>query len=133
MKEKKRVAIKYITDAAKLISGVIEDDDVIAGYQWIIDCLQQSQNFPEVESEIEICKALAFLKKKNIDNAIETLKSFEKKDKLLMAKAASNISFLYFLENDFKNSEKYSEVAIDYDRYNVITYFKTDNIGQSIS
>jgi intraflagellar transport protein 88 len=59
------------------------------------------------------------LKKKNIDSAIETLKSFEKKDKLLMAKAASNISFLYFLENDIKNSEKYSEIAIDYDRYNV--------------
>jgi len=35
-----------------------------------------------------------------------------------MAKAASNISFLYFLENDIKNSEKYSEIAIDYDRYN---------------
>jgi len=39
MKEKKRVAIKYITDAAKLISSVVEDDDVILGYQWIIDCL----------------------------------------------------------------------------------------------
>lgn len=120
IKEKKRVAIKYITDAAKLISPIIEQDDVILGYQWIIDCLQQNQNFPEVESEIDICKALAFLKKKNIDSAIETLKSFEKKDKLLMAKAASNISFLYFLENDIKNSEKYSEIAIDYDRYNVI-------------
>lgn len=35
-----------------------------------------------------------------------------------MAKAASNISFLYFLENDLKNSENYSEIAINYDRYN---------------
>lgn len=118
IKEKKRAAIKYITDAAKLIAGIIEEDDIIQGYQWIIDSLQQQQNFPEVESEIDICKALAFMKKKQIDNAIETLKSFEKKDKMLMAKAASNISFLYFLESDFKNSEKYAEVAIDYDRYN---------------
>ena len=39
MKEKKRVAIKYLTDAAKLISSIVEDDDVILGYQWIIDCL----------------------------------------------------------------------------------------------
>ena len=37
-----------------------------------------------------------------------------------MAKAASNISFLYFLENDLKNSENYAEIAINYDRYNVI-------------
>ena len=40
-----------------------------------------------------------------------------------MAKAASNISFLYFLENDIKNAEKYAEIAIDYDRYNVIYVF----------
>lgn len=32
IKEKKRVAVKYITDAAKLIAGIIEEDDVIAGY-----------------------------------------------------------------------------------------------------
>jgi hypothetical protein len=40
IKEKKRVAIKYITDAAKLIAPIIEQDDLILGYQWIIDCLQ---------------------------------------------------------------------------------------------
>jgi hypothetical protein len=32
IKEKKRIAVKYITDAAKLIASIIEDDDVIAGY-----------------------------------------------------------------------------------------------------
>jgi len=41
---------------------------------------------------------MAHLKKKNIEEAIKTLKSFEKKDQSLMARAASNISFLYFLE-----------------------------------
>ncbi len=61
---------------------------------------------------------MAFLKKKDIDSAIETFKSFEKKDKILMARAASNISFLYFLEGDYKSSEKYADVAINYDRYN---------------
>jgi len=35
-----------------------------------------------------------------------------------MARAATNISFLYFLEKDFKNSEKYADMALDYDRYN---------------
>ena len=40
-----------------------------------------------------------------------------------MAKAASNISFLYFLESNFKESEKYAEIAIDYDRYNVKKLF----------
>lgn len=56
----------------------------------------------EAENEVEICKAIAYLKKKNIEKAIDTLKGFEKKDKVFMARIATNISFLYFLENDFK-------------------------------
>jgi len=49
---------------------------------------------------------MAFLKKKSIEKSIETLKGFEKKDKVMMGRVATNISFLYFLENDFKNAEK---------------------------
>lgn len=75
-------------------------------------------NYPDVEAEIEICKGMAYLKKKNIEKAIEAMKSFEKKDKKMMAKTASNISFLYFLEGDYKNAEKYADIAINYDRYN---------------
>lgn len=41
---------------------------------------------------------MAYLKKKNIENSIETLKGFEKKDKVIMGRVATNISFLYFLE-----------------------------------
>ena len=62
----------------------------------------KASSFPEAENEIEICKAMAYLKKKNIEKSIETLKGFEKKDKSIMARIATNISFLYFLENDFK-------------------------------
>ena len=90
---------------------------MIEGLNWLLESLSSSK-YPDVQSEIEICKALAFLQKKNIEKAIETLKGFEKKDKSLMARAANNISFLYFLENDSKNAEKYAEVAINYDRYN---------------
>jgi len=42
--------------------------------------------FPEVESEVEICKAMAHLKMKNMEKSIETLKSFEKKDKVMMGR-----------------------------------------------
>ena len=45
------------------------------------------------------------IKTKEIEKAIESFKSFEKKDKILMALASNNISFLYFLENDFKGAE----------------------------
>jgi len=80
--------------------------------------LIKNSNFSELESEIEICKAMSFLKRKNIDLSIETLKGFEKKDKSIMARASLNISFLYFLEGDYKNAEKYAVMAVEYDRYN---------------
>jgi intraflagellar transport protein 88 len=58
------------------------------------------------------------MKNKNFDKAIEVFKSFEKKDRIMMARASTNISFLYFIEKDWKNAEKYADVAIKNDRYN---------------
>jgi intraflagellar transport protein 88 len=116
IKEKKREAIKIIVDSAKMIAPVIEDD-VIAGFDWILETLKSSY-FPEVESEVEICKAMAYLKKKEMEKAIETLRSLEKKDKIMKARIATNISFLYFLENDHKMAEKHADEAINFDRYN---------------
>lgn len=116
LKARKREAHKYIVDAAKLIAPVIEDD-LISAYDWILEALKASP-YADVESEIEITKALSYLKKKELEKAIDSLKQFEKKDKMMMARAATNISFLYFMENDIKNAEKYADIAIDYDRYN---------------
>ena len=84
--------MKIIVDAAKLIAPVIENDSV-GGFNWIIETLKASY-FPELESEVEICKAMAYLKKKNMEKSIETLKSFEKKDKVLMGRVATS-TFLY--------------------------------------
>ena len=50
--------------------------------------------------------------------AIETFKSFENKDQKLLGAAATNLSFLYFLDGDFKQAESYAGVAMSHDRYN---------------
>lgn len=116
LKEKKRQALRYIVDAAKLMAPVIEDD-IIEGYEWIISVVKASP-YSTAQSEVEICKALAYLKKKNLEKAIETLKEFEKKDQVIMAKAATNISFLYFMEGEYNDAEKYAEIAVEHDRFN---------------
>ena len=116
LREKRRRALKYIVDAAKLIAPVIEDD-IIEGYDWLISVVQDSQ-YNSAQSEVEISRALTFLRKNSIEKAIEALKAFEKKDKAVMAKAASNISYLYFLEGDYENAEKYAEIAVRHDRFN---------------
>ena len=82
VKEKKREIFKYIVNTSKLIAPVIEND-IIKGFDWIIEAVNSS-SYAEIESEIEICRAMAYLKRKNIEKAIETLKGFEKKDKIMV-------------------------------------------------
>lgn len=108
--------LKYIADAAKLIAPVIEED-ILAGYEWLIETLKNSK-YSDIQSELEIAKALVHVKNKNIEIAIECLKSFEKKDKKMMILASTNLSFLYLLENDFVNAERYCDMALKNDRYN---------------
>ncbi len=62
LKEKKKFAMRFIVDSAKLIVGSIEED-MISGYDWIIAMLKTA-NLQEIESEIEICKAVNFIKQK---------------------------------------------------------------------
>jgi len=116
VKAKRKDEIRLIITSAKLIAPVIEND-VIESYEWILEKLKTS-SYPEVESEVEIFKAMAFLKKKEIERSIETLKGLEKKDKTTMSRVASNISFLYFLEKDYNEAERYVDIALNNDRYN---------------
>lgn len=110
LKEKKKEALHYVSSAAKLVAPIIEQD-VIVGYNYVIEALKAA-NLPEVESEMEIAKSIHYIKNKEIERAIESFKAFEKKDKIMMAMASNNISFLYFLENDFKAAEQFSDLAI---------------------
>merc|ERR1719238_830441 len=90
---------------------------VASGYDWLVRELQQA-DLPQIASQMEIAKALALLKAKKYAQAITVLKSFEKKDPPLQAMAATNLSFLYFLEKDTSQADKYADLAIKNDRYN---------------
>lgn len=46
------------------------------------------------------------------------LKGFERKENALKARAATNLSFLYFLEGDYAQADKYADLAVRNDRYN---------------
>ncbi|VDP96158.1 unnamed protein product [Trichobilharzia regenti] len=50
--------------------------------------------------------------------AIDTLKSFERKDARIACTAATNLSFLYFLEGDLQQADRYADQALAADRYN---------------
>eukprot|EP01137_Pigoraptor_chileana_P011551 Opistho-2@62614 len=115
-REKRKTAEKCIMIAAKLIAASI-DVSFAAGYDWCVEQVKSSA-YSELASELEITKAITFLKMKDFKQAIDSLKKFEKKDTKMMSTAATNLSFLYFLENDLKHAEKYADQAIHADRYN---------------
>ena len=113
---RKTQAIKLITDCAKLIAPIIENT-VEEGYEWIIESLKNS-NYQDIQSEMEMSKALVYVKNNKINEAIALLKVFEKKNKKYMTHAATNLAFLYLLEQNYPMAEKYTDMALKYDRYN---------------
>eukprot|EP00003_Mantamonas_plastica_P013178 TRINITY_DN2314_c0_g2_i7.p1 TRINITY_DN2314_c0_g2~~TRINITY_DN2314_c0_g2_i7.p1 ORF type:complete len:617 (+),score=258.94 TRINITY_DN2314_c0_g2_i7:426-2276(+) len=117
MKERQEEASQLVIKAAKLIAPVV-GPDIAAGFDFVIQCVRASSVYSEIVHELEILKAITFLKKKQYNDAIETLKSFEKQDTRLQAIASTNLSFLYFLEGNYKHATRYADTAVKSNRYN---------------
>ncbi|XP_044524241.1 intraflagellar transport protein 88 homolog [Gracilinanus agilis] len=115
-RERKAMAEKYIMTAAKLIAPVIETSFAI-GYDWCVEVVKASQ-YVELANDLEINKAITYLRQKDFNQAVETLKMFEKKDSRVKSAAATNLSFLYYLENEFTQANSYADLAVNSDRYN---------------
>ena len=113
---RKKKACDYIMTASKLVAPVLDKENWISGFDWVIESL--SPEYPKIASEMIIAKSMQYLKNKQFKEAIEVLKGFEKKEKELMARAATNLSFLYFLEGDISQADNYANIAVQTDRYN---------------
>ncbi|KAH0625119.1 hypothetical protein JD844_033251, partial [Phrynosoma platyrhinos] len=114
--DRKATAEKYIMTAAKLIAPAIETSFAV-GFDWCVEVVKASQ-YIELANDLEINKAITYLRQKNFNQAVETLKMFEKKDSRVKSAAATNLSFLYFLENEFTQASNYADLAVNSDRYN---------------
>ncbi|XP_055015680.1 LOW QUALITY PROTEIN: intraflagellar transport protein 88 homolog [Boleophthalmus pectinirostris] len=112
----KALAEKYIMTAAKLIAPAIESSFAV-GFDWCVEMVKNSQ-YVELANDLEINKAITYLRQKDFNKAVETLKTFEKKDSRVKSAAATNLSGLYFLEKDFEQADRYADLAMSADRYN---------------
>ncbi|KAM4561852.1 intraflagellar transport protein 88 homolog isoform 1-T1 [Fundulus diaphanus] len=112
----KVLAEKYIMTAAKLIAPAIETS-FAGGFDWCVDMVKSSQ-YVELANDLEINKAITYLRQKDFNQAVETLKTFEKKDSRVKSAAATNLSFFYFLEKDYDQADRYADLATNADRYN---------------
>ncbi|XP_057388926.1 intraflagellar transport protein 88 homolog isoform X6 [Balaenoptera acutorostrata] len=82
-----------------------------------VEVVKASQ-YVELANDLEINKAITYLREKDFNQAVETLKMFEKKDSSVKSAAATNLSFLYYLENEFAQASSYADLAVNSDRYN---------------
>uniref|UniRef100_A0A8D0EM73 Intraflagellar transport protein 88 homolog n=1 Tax=Strix occidentalis caurina TaxID=311401 RepID=A0A8D0EM73_STROC len=110
-RERKSMAEEYIMTAAKLIAPVIETSFAV-GYDWCVEVVKAS-HYVELANDLEINKATTYLRQQDFNQALETLKMFEKKDSRVKSAAATNLSFLYFLV-----TTNYADLAVNSDRYN---------------
>ena len=93
------------------------DKDPLVAFDHIIDQIKKNE-VKDILNEIEMAKAMHFLKKRDVEKTISIMKSFENKDKRIISKVSNNISFLYFIEGDITNADKYANLALDNERYN---------------
>lgn len=60
----------------------------------------KNSEYAQLASDLEINKAVMFLKQNQLGEAIDTLKAFEK-DSDIALNAATNLSFIYYLVSHF--------------------------------
>lgn len=116
VRTRQRTVEEYILTGARLIAPQIYPGNPERGYDWVIERLRM--DYPVLASEVQIIRAVSYMQSRSFERAIDELKAFEKRDTILKAKAATNLSFLYFLESDLAQATKYANLAVKHDRYN---------------
>ena len=74
LRERQKLSKKYVAIAAKLVAPVV-DTDIVAGFQWVVETLRAQSHF-ELATEMEIAKALYYMRSRQFEQAIETRKRY---------------------------------------------------------
>lgn len=104
--------------AAKLIAPRLKPGDPEGGFQWCLDELMKVK-LVRLTHDVMMAKASYFLHAAEIEQAAQVLKQFEKHDGSMRVKAATNLSFLYLLEGNVPEAERYANLALSHDEFHV--------------
>lgn len=114
--QRKSLAEKNILMSANLISAVIEEN-FNDGYTWCVEIIKNS-SYPTLANELELNKAIMYLKQRDVAQAIETLKYYEKKEPAIAANAVCNLTFIYMQQRELQSALKYADIGREMDSYN---------------
>jgi intraflagellar transport protein 88 len=108
---------RYFLTAARMIAPSLDSNNWSAGYDWVCNALKE-RHHEDLAAQLELEQAVQRLKHKEFMGAVKTLKNLEKKGTAVKAKAATNLSFVKFLQGDIDRASKYADAALEADRYN---------------
>lgn len=115
-RRRKLIAERCILTGAKVIAPAIKSS-FSEGFDWVIEQVKASQ-YHDLANDLEIHKALMYLKESDFSQAVGILKTFEKKDTLVKAQAATDLSFIYFVQGNIENARRYADASVKADRFN---------------
>eukprot|EP00762_Andalucia_godoyi_P000571 ANDGO_05212.mRNA.1 UDP-N-acetylglucosamine--peptide N-acetylglucosaminyltransferase len=114
LRVRERELVQTILRAARLIAPALGD------WSFVIEqvrAFELNTKF-HMDVELEMSRCVDFLKQGSFHAAIDAMKEFERKNEAYKARAATNLSYLYFLEGDIENARKYATLAVEVDKYN---------------
>lgn len=124
--KQKLLAKKNILMSAHLISGIIEEN-FNDGYTWCVELIKTS-NYALLANELELNKAIMYLKQHDVHQAIETLKYYEKKEPTIAANAVVSLTFIYLKMKDLANANKYAAISREIDSYNPAAFVNSGTL-----
>eukprot|EP00835_Amoeboradix_gromovi_P004495 NODE_353_length_10269_cov_0.284759.p3 type:complete len:460 gc:universal NODE_353_length_10269_cov_0.284759:7357-8736(+) len=104
-------------------------------------CIERVKNSPhyELTHSLELLKCFELLLLKKSSEAIDLYKSFELKELRLRTAASNNLAFLYLVQKDLINAEKYCSIVLQQDMYNSkalvnmgCIYYEKSNFNKAI-
>lgn len=72
--------------------------------------------FDDLAEEFHLERAMRWLREGQVEPAVAAYKSFMSRSPRLVLRAATNLSFIFLLENDVKQAAAYADMAVEADR-----------------
>jgi intraflagellar transport protein 88 len=112
----RREQVRLVMVASRLVAEK-SDKDWQSSSELAVEQLKQSK-YPEAAGEFEIVYSLAFLNHRDATKAIDMMRQIRKKDNSLITLAATRLLFVYFLEQNYADADKYTVIVLEHDKYN---------------
>uniref|UniRef100_A0A803XYY5 Intraflagellar transport protein 88 homolog n=1 Tax=Meleagris gallopavo TaxID=9103 RepID=A0A803XYY5_MELGA len=132
-RERKSLAEDYIMTAAKLIAPVIETSFAV-GYDWCVEAVKAS-HYVELANDLEINKATTYLRQRDFNQALETLKISDRYNPAALTNKGNTV----FANEDYEKAAEFYKEALRNDcscteaLYNLgLTYKKLNRTDEAL-